>query len=167
MLIRILIPSIFGGTDIYIRRSAPTRWPGNPPARKTSVASAREERVGRARRQTSGETRKEDQLSAIASAEYQSRRLREGIFKRSIFSDPSWDILLDLFIAGSKGRLVAVKEACLASGAPNTSALRCIQLLQDAGLVARQADPSDGRRQLLALSVEGRSRMECYLRRPL
>lgn len=125
---------------------------------------AREELDDYVRKPAVSEAQDGPLLWAIASAEYQSRRLRERMIKFSAFADPAWDMLLDLFIEGSKGKLVSVKSACIASRAPNTTALRYIQLLQDEGLIAKRGDPADGRRQLLALTVEGRRQMVRYLR---
>jgi DNA-binding MarR family transcriptional regulator len=92
-----------------------------------------------------------------------SRRLREEHFDRSLFADPAWDILLDLYAGRLEGRLSYVTSACAASGVPTTTALRWIKVLEGAGLVARSADPTDARRARLALTDEAVGSLEGYL----
>ncbi|MFN5630531.1 MAG: winged helix DNA-binding protein [Sphingomonadales bacterium] len=80
------------------------------------------------------------------------RRKRASLFGADLFSDPAWDMLLDLAAARLENERVSVSSLCLASGAPQTTALRWIAMLQDAGLVARRADPLDGRRAYIELT---------------
>jgi hypothetical protein len=44
--------------------------------------------------------------------------MRARYFKRELFKDPAWDILLDLYVARADGRGISVSSACIASGAP-------------------------------------------------
>jgi hypothetical protein len=74
------------------------------------------------------------------------------VFDARLFAEPSWDILLDLFIAGLAGREVSVSSACLASPAPATTALRHIGQLVDSGLVARRRSQHDARVTYLELT---------------
>jgi DNA-binding MarR family transcriptional regulator len=75
-----------------------------------------------------------------------------------LFSDPAWDILLD--ILANEGRLnrVAVSSACIASCVPATTALRWLSTLEDHGLIERQPDPADARRTFISLTRKGRAR---------
>lgn len=68
------------------------------------------------------------------------------------FDDPSWNILLELFIAQEEHDTVWIGNACLASGAPPTTALRYLRLLERKGTVLRQPDKSDARRTVVRLS---------------
>ncbi|HEX8239039.1 MAG TPA: MarR family winged helix-turn-helix transcriptional regulator [Allosphingosinicella sp.] len=92
------------------------------------------------------------------------RRLREHFFKGDLFSDPAWDMLLDLMAARVERRRVAVSSLCIAAAVPPTTALRWIKSLCDEGLFVRIADPEDGRRVFIELSAETAARMEAYLR---
>lgn len=92
------------------------------------------------------------------------RRIRFRHFAASAFTDPGWDILLDLMSARLAKRPVSVSSACVAAGVPATTALRWIDQLSKAGLVQRLADPADRRRVLLELTEDGCRRMEVYLR---
>jgi DNA-binding MarR family transcriptional regulator len=92
------------------------------------------------------------------------RRIRFRHFAASAFTDPGWDILLDLMSARLAKRPVPVSSACAAAGVPATTALRWVDQLASAGLVRRLPDPSDRRRVLLELTEDGCRRMEVYLR---
>lgn len=80
------------------------------------------------------------------------RRRREKVFGEGLFSEPIWDILLDLFIARCEGIDVTVGNACLAASVPMTSALRYCQTLLERGIVYRERDRKDGRRIFLRMS---------------
>ncbi len=87
------------------------------------------------------------------------RRKRASLFGADLFSDPAWDMLLDLAAARLENERVSVSSLCLASGAPQTTALRWIAMLQDAGLVVRRADPLDSRRAYIELTEKAISAM--------
>jgi DNA-binding MarR family transcriptional regulator len=82
------------------------------------------------------------------------RRRRERLFGPDLFSEPAWDILLELYIAHAEGVDVPVGNACLAASVPMTSALRWCQILQDRHIVYRERDPKDGRRIFLRMTPE-------------
>jgi predicted transcriptional regulator len=102
-------------------------------------------------------------LCAIAKRVYRSRRERERYLPANLFFDPAWDMLLDLFIASCQSKQLATKGLCLAAGVPPTTAIRYIDALVKAGLVARLDDPRDARRTLVVLTEEGRQAMARYL----
>lgn len=80
------------------------------------------------------------------------RRKREKAFGAKLFCDPAWDILVELYVARSDRSDLSVGDACIASGVPLTSALRCCQALQKRNLVRRERDPHDRRRIFLRLT---------------
>lgn len=84
---------------------------------------------------------------------YCKRRQRDRIFENPhLFADPAWDILIDLFIAFEEGRRISVSSCCIGSGVPITTALRWIKILEEAGHILRQHDPSDARRTFITLT---------------
>ena len=85
-------------------------------------------------------------------AQVDARRARERIFGPGLFADPSWDILLDLFISKREGRRVTISSACIAASAPTTTATRHISHLVQLGLVVRLPHPGDARSAYLELS---------------
>eukprot|EP01037_Dinobryon_pediforme_P032475 gene32475-37431_t len=58
-----------------------------------------------------------------------SRRRRSKAFKSIRFGEPTWDMILDLYIADREGRRVDVSSLCLASGVAPTTANRYLDLL--------------------------------------
>ncbi|RYF02437.1 MAG: MarR family transcriptional regulator, partial [Oxalobacteraceae bacterium] len=100
-----------------------------------------------------------------AESLYRERRRRDLELgePRELFGEPSWDILLDLFIARGRARPVSVSSACIASSTPQSTALRYVGVLEKVGLVQRAKDPRDARRQYLELTDIGLSKMTAYL----
>lgn len=94
---------------------------------------------------------------------YRRRRHRERLFRSGLFSDPVWDILLDLFIAQSESRSICVSSACIGASVPTTTALRHINYMIDAGLLNRIPNPVDSRSRLLELTCEASRLMTEYL----
>lgn len=114
---------------------------------------------GAATNKPSGST--PDYLKALVAA----RADREAIFEGGLFSDPAWEMLLDLAFAEATGRSISVTSLCLASGASTTTALRRIDDLQEAGLLERVPDPADRRRILVTMTMKGREKMEMFVQR--
>ena len=89
------------------------------------------------------------------------RQLRARFFDGDLFSDPAWDMLLDLTAARVEQKRVSVTSLCIASGVPPTTALRWIGQMVEAGLFVRVCDDSDRRRafiELTDLSLDGIAR---------
>lgn len=92
-----------------------------------------------------------------------SRRLREKFFSAEMFSDPAWDILLDLAAGDLAGKTTSVSSLCLAAAVPGTTALRWIKSMTEAGMLEREADAHDGRRVLVRMAPQTRELMMKYL----
>lgn len=69
--------------------------------------------------------------------------------------EPYWEMLVELFIQFAGGAKVSTKSLCLASGVPDTTALRMIDNLECACLVDRSASPVDRRVTLVGLTRQG------------
>lgn len=98
-------------------------------------------------------------LIQVARRLYDLRRRRDAIMDGGLFSEPAWDILLDLFVSHHDGRQLSVSAVCIGARAPSATALRYLTMLQDAGLVHRTRAETDGRRSHVQLSPTGRQRM--------
>jgi len=94
-----------------------------------------------------------------------ARADRDSLFQAGLFSDPAWEMMLDLAVAEASQRPISVTSLCIASGAPTTTALRRIDDLEAAGLVTRVPDACDRRRIIVHLTDLGRERMEAFVRR--
>jgi DNA-binding MarR family transcriptional regulator len=90
------------------------------------------------------------------------RRERAKFLSGDIFGEPSWDILLDLYIADSEGRDISVSSACIAANVPDSTAQRCLHHLVEDGLVRRTNDPYDQRRVFVTLADETKTQMHAY-----
>lgn len=98
-------------------------------------------------------------LVEVARRLYRLRKRRDAELGNLLFSEPAWDILLDLFISDYDDRQLSVSAVCIGARAPSATALRYLTLLQDAGLVERIRDATDGRRSHVTLTPLGRRRM--------
>jgi DNA-binding MarR family transcriptional regulator len=91
-----------------------------------------------------------------------ARAQRGRFFSARLFSDPAWDMLLELYAASLAQRRLSVSRLSERARVPLTTALRWISALEKEGAIERQADPLDGRRVFIMLSEEGRSAMSAY-----
>lgn len=98
-----------------------------------------------------------DRSLELAQAVISMRRRREALFGAEYFSDPAWDMLLNLYFAELRGQRTQVKSVGVNAGIPATTALRWIALLEQRGMIEREADPRDRRRILIKLSPEARA----------
>lgn len=94
------------------------------------------------------------------------RAKRERIFGASLFGEPAWDILLDLYVSEANGREECVSNACLASRVPPTTALRWLRGLEEQGWISRRADDADRRRTLVKLTPKARDAMDRFFGQP-
>jgi hypothetical protein len=75
-----------------------------------------------------------------------ARRRRLKTLPAIRFGEPSWDMILDLYIATVEERRVDMSGLCLASGVAPTTAVRYVEMLVTEKLIGRVADAHDGRR---------------------
>ena len=101
----------------------------------------------------------------LARHTYRRRRSRILFFEESLFGEPAWDLLFDLFIAAKERKRVPVTSACIGAAVPTTTALRWLALLEDRSLVVREADPTDARRIFVRLTAEAYAKMVAYFAR--
>lgn len=90
------------------------------------------------------------------------RARRALFFEESLFFDPAWDILLELFAADCERRKLSISSVGLAAKIPPTTTLRWIRILEQKGLLKREEDPRDARRTFLSLSEGGYQKMLRY-----
>jgi FixJ family two-component response regulator len=77
---------------------------------------------------------------------------RRGIGGGDLFGDPAWEMLLDLLLAKIEGHTVSVSSACIASGAPMSTALRLVRRLVGEGVLCKLPDETDRRRHFLIIN---------------
>ncbi|MFV0622789.1 hypothetical protein ACBY01_02085 [Sphingomonas sp. ac-8] len=71
---------------------------------------------------------------AVARDAYSLALKRREHFNPALFSDPAWNMMLYLFLAGEEGQKVG--DVCGASLVPHSTALRCIKALLSTGVFA-------------------------------
>jgi hypothetical protein len=99
-------------------------------------------------------------LGDVARKTFADRRRRSQIAGTGdLFGEPAWDILLNLFIAGCEGRRLSVAALCSDAGAPESTALRWIAVLERRGLIVREGEPE---RAFARLSVPVHASMADY-----
>lgn len=81
-----------------------------------------------------------------------ARQSRARYLPGRLFTEPAWEMLLDLLRAELTHERITVSSACIAAGVPATTGLRWLKTLVDEGLVLREYDLTDGRRTFVALS---------------
>ena len=103
-------------------------------------------------------------LARSSDAVYSLRRKREKYFNnQQLFSEPAWDILLDLFSSHLRGLNISIKSASLAAQVPLSTALRWINILEDEGLIERVNDPSDARRTFVQVTPDAIAKLTSVL----
>ncbi|MFN4136646.1 MAG: winged helix DNA-binding protein [Novosphingobium sp.] len=101
--------------------------------------------------------------TAIARAVYACRRRRHKFLPADLFGEPTWDILLDLYIAEREERRVPTTSACIGAHVPPTTALRWLRILEARGLIEREDDGRDGRRTFVRLTQNGLTAVDATL----
>lgn len=102
---------------------------------------------------------------ALANAQRAWRRRllrRQLVGAEGLFGEPAWEILIDLFIHEAAAKSVSTSSLCIASGLPKSTALRLLQRLCDEGLVVREPDRHDGRRNFIRLAPDLAHRLLAY-----
>lgn len=127
-----------------------------PPEEPGGVRQSAESQVFPGQRRTVGSvTPNADFLKDIV----RFRDERDRLLGPLKFSDPDWDILLDLAVAGVEGRKTTVTNLCAATNVSYATAFRRIEKLVNSGTLVRTPDPLDQRRIFVDLSPETRAAM--------
>lgn len=82
-------------------------------------------------------------------------RRRERYLPPELLGEPAWQMLIELFVQFAGGAKVSTKSLCIISGIPDTTALRLIDKLDEAGLIKRTSSQADKRVTLVELTREG------------
>ncbi|GAA4747521.1 hypothetical protein GCM10023264_11570 [Sphingomonas daechungensis] len=92
----------------------------------------------------------------------QARLRRDQHFSSKLFSDPAWDMLLELYAADSGDRRLSISRLSERTQTALTTTLRWIQALESEGLVERARHPLDGRQVFIVLTHSGRQAIDGY-----
>lgn len=102
-------------------------------------------------------------LCAVAFEIYSARRKRDRMFDDELFGEPAWDMMLALYCLPQRGEKLGVTALSYAANVPLPTGHRVQAALFARGLIEREREASDARRQLVRLSDKGRAQLEKYL----
>jgi len=102
--------------------------------------------------QGEGDEREVSSLNAYIRELLRRETKRREIGGGELFGDPTWAMLLDLLLAKIEDRRVSVSSACIASGAPMSTALRLVRRLVGEEVLCRIPDEQDRRRHFLIIN---------------
>ena len=100
-------------------------------------------------------------LVKCAARELRARIRRGQFFRARLIGDAPWDILLALYVLGSRQPHVSSAHLMRICAIPRSSALRWMRFLQDRKLVVRRS-PHDARGPCLALTDKARMSLDRY-----
>lgn len=102
---------------------------------------------------------REDHIQSLLLA----RRARDELLGEDLFSDPAWDLLLELYVAKLGRRAMTMQDLAIAIGIPPSTAARWLSALDERGLIMSSGGALGQAR--IELSAEGRSKLERLARR--
>jgi len=88
------------------------------------------------------------------------RRGREAAMGRELFSDPAWDILLELYAALLGGRKMTLGDVARSIDVPRSTIARWVSVLSDRQLILASVDVEDAAQLWLQLSPKGNAAMK-------
>lgn len=92
-------------------------------------------------------------------------RSQASILGTMEFTNPAWNLLLEIYSNGLLQRRVFLTDTANAAGVPMATALRWYTKLEKDGWLVRHADTKDRRKSWYELSPEGIAKFEAYFAR--
>ncbi|WP_235302917.1 MarR family transcriptional regulator [Sphingopyxis sp. MWB1] len=71
-------------------------------------------------------------------------------------------MLLDLLAHECEEKALSISALCVAAALPESSAMRLVQRMVDAGILVRRPDPVDGRRSFIHIAPAIAHRLRAY-----
>ena len=91
------------------------------------------------------------------------RRAREEFFDRNLFSDPAWDIMLELYAARLGGRTVSIAELVASSFTPQSTLERWLAALEEHDVVIWSGNAPQLNDRSVSLCDDADSRMQSLI----
>lgn len=88
----------------------------------------------------------------IFRLERELRSVRSGIFPAGYFADVAWDVMVDLFVAGSERRKLSIADLAERNRVPLSTLLRYLAVMEEDELIYRIPDHHDKRRVFIKLT---------------
>ena len=105
----------------------------------------------------------DDKLASIATSIWRARLHRANQFDPTLFGEPAWDMLLDLFAADVRCAKMGTTSLCLGANVPPSTGLAWVKRLEEAGLLIRFITDDDKRLRQVEMTPLGRKLMREYL----
>jgi len=103
----------------------------------------------------------EASLIWVATAELNMRQQLAALFANvDLHCDPTFDILLEVYVGLRSGKLRTPGAIANTTGVPGSSITRWIKLLERRGFLQRHKDEIDGRRIFLTLTADAHALVE-------
>ena len=102
-------------------------------------------------------------LAEFARQTLMGREQRSRYFDPVLFSNPAWDILLNLYVAAAEGRGLGVLDCCTTSALPQGVALYWLSYLKQEEMVIEVPAATRPRQTLIRLSDQTQKAMSAYL----
>ena len=102
-----------------------------------------------------------DKIMAVRRG-LQARRQRGRFLSAKLFSEPGWDILLELYAASLSQRRLTVTRLAERTGTPMTTTLRWITALESEDLARRDFNPLDRRLVYIVLTTKGEDALDAF-----
>ena len=87
------------------------------------------------------------------------RRARSDILGKHLFSDPAWDILLELYAAKLGERTMSLTDVARAIETPRSTAKRWVAALEERDLVQSRIDPAESNVIWISLTKQGADKL--------
>jgi hypothetical protein len=94
----------------------------------------------------------------ITTSIIEFRKYRSDILPSELFSEPAWDLLLELFLAAAEGRRITARQVATRSGTTFGVMSRWLQHLSKIGYIV--GDGTGDLDDLLTLSAQALEQME-------
>ncbi len=101
------------------------------------------------------------ELLRRAQTALDNRRRRAQIFRRGMFGEPAWEMLLVLYV-GDPRHPQSIGNLSESAGVNGTTALRWLDVLEGDQLIRRENHPFDKRSVLIHLTDKAREAMDLY-----
>jgi len=88
------------------------------------------------------------------------RRARAALLGTELFSDPAWDLMLELYAAHLGERTVCLSDLAAAIDTPESTTARWLGALNQHGLTDAAIDPVQPSHMLICLTPEGLAKMQ-------
>ena len=91
-----------------------------------------------------------------------ARRLRSTFLPAELFTDPAWDMLLELYARELGDECISASEICAVAGVAASSARRWLEALEEKGLIERASQAGNNNDDWIKLSAQGSAQMQRY-----